>query len=74
MQKCIAIGCVLGWSFFAIFGYLAVSGLQTGSDYALLAAEMALYGMAIGSMTWSYIRSMIVVKRKPAVSDSVIEG
>lgn len=74
MHKWIALGCVLGWSFFAVFGYIAFSSHKEPGDGALIAAELALYGLAVGSMTWSYLHSRIAAKRKPEMSRSVKDG
>ncbi|MCV6597787.1 MAG: hypothetical protein OIF40_12000 [Mangrovicoccus sp.] len=58
MPKWIAIACVLGWSFVAVFGYLALTGWSKEPSFqTLIAGELALYGLAVGCVTWVYLRS-----------------
>jgi amino acid transporter len=54
MQKLDAIGCVLGWSLFWAFGYLALSAGPEQGGQAAVAALLAAAGMLAGSFT--YIR------------------
>jgi len=75
MHKWIAIACVLGWSFFAVFGCLAVMGLSEGPGFqTLIAAELALYGLAVGCVTWAYICSSLREHRKARASRHTIRG
>lgn len=52
MQKLNALGCVVGWSAFWTFGYLAVSADAADAGQASLAAMMAGAGFIIGSFTY----------------------
>lgn len=52
MQKLNALGCVVGWSAFWTFGYLALSADVADTGQASLAAMMAGAGFIIGSFTY----------------------
>ncbi len=54
MQKLTALGCVIGWSGFWIFGYLALSAGTEASGQAALAAAVAGLGFLVGTL--SYMR------------------
>ena len=52
MQKLNALGCVLGWSAFWAFGYLALSASPEDAAQASLAAALAGAGFLIGTFTY----------------------
>lgn len=52
MQKLTALGCVIGWSGFWIFGYLALSASPADAGQASLAAGLAGVGFLIGTFTF----------------------
>ena len=54
MQKLNALGCVIGWSAFWTFGYLALSASADLGAQASLAALLAGAGFLVG--TFSYMR------------------
>jgi hypothetical protein len=52
MQKLTALGCVIGWSGFWIFGYLALSGGAENAGQTSLAAALAGLGFLVGTFTY----------------------
>jgi hypothetical protein len=54
MQKLVALSCVLGWSAFWAFGYLALSTEPHETTQASIAALLAFAGLIAGS--FSYMR------------------
>ncbi|MDP2739559.1 MAG: hypothetical protein Q8O82_12875 [Pseudorhodobacter sp.] len=52
MHKLIAVICVVSWSGFWAFGYLALSANIHDSEQILTAMLLAALGFFIGMMTW----------------------
>lgn len=52
MQKLTALSCVIGWSGFWIFGYLALSANPSDARQAALAVALAGLGFLIGIFTY----------------------
>ncbi len=52
MQKLNALGCVIGWSAFWTFGYLALSANPAEGGQASLAAMLAGTGFLVGTFTY----------------------
>ena len=54
-RKLVANGCVLGWSVFWVFGFLAISGGPVEhAGHTVIATIIAFAGLCLG--VWCYLR------------------
>ena len=60
MSKVMAMACVLGWSAFWAFGYLALTAPVTEVSQIITAALLAFAGLITGSFSY------MVLKRTPS--------
>ena len=52
MNQMAATICVVAWSFFATFGYLALTAHQTDTTQAHIAMVLAMLGFLVGMSSW----------------------
>ena len=52
MSKLVALVCVISWSGFWAFGYLALSAGQAETGQMVIAAVLAAVGFFTGMVTW----------------------
>ena len=52
MNKLSALTCVVAWSFFGVFGYLALTAHQTDTTQVHIAMVLAMLGFLVGMSSW----------------------